>query len=166
MKHSLLCLNGNVYTIYHLTQTMVLMYLVHCMHIPSTVLQLMTGTCWQWETIWEGLPCWQENDFSRCVWPVWQGLCNGCPVECTGCMFVWWQHTFWRLRMFNCQVYAGEVWSHGEWAKHGPCNMHGEAHPLSNSWWKWSKLHWRQRCRRQQHMRGHSWMWWGSSRSD
>ncbi len=40
------------------------------------------------EKILEGPPCQQGNDFSRCVWPVWQGLCNGCPAECTGwCLF-------------------------------------------------------------------------------
>ena len=48
-KYSSLCLNGSMYTLYHLTYTMILMYLVHRTHILSTMLTahniLLTQMC-------------------------------------------------------------------------------------------------------------------------
>jgi hypothetical protein len=43
MKYSLLCLNSNIYTNRHHVHTMVLMYLVDCTYIQSTVIQLTSG---------------------------------------------------------------------------------------------------------------------------
>ncbi len=48
-KYSSLCLKGSVYTLYRLAHTRLLVYLVHCIHILSTVLTaqdtLLTQMC-------------------------------------------------------------------------------------------------------------------------
>jgi hypothetical protein len=69
----------------------------------------LRNTSWKWGMVFLVLPSWLESDSSMCVWHVWQGLCDGCPGECTGCKFALWQQMLQHLLMFCCQVCVGEV---------------------------------------------------------